>query len=225
MKNRELRTFALIGEEGIQKLNKAKVTVVGVGGVGGQAVEILARAHISNFVLIDFDKFDETNLNRQLGSLYSNLGEYKVNVFKKRILDINPDANVQLYTEKINEENYEKLLQDSEYILDLCDDINAKKLIIDYAYYNKKSIISSMGAGNRIDISNIKINTLDRTSYCPLAKKLRQSIDKNIQKKTKVCYYESESSKTNSSVIGTISYAPANMGLFIAYNLIKGILK
>ncbi|MCI6610436.1 MAG: ThiF family adenylyltransferase [Ezakiella sp.] len=224
--NKDTRTKVLIGEDNFARLKNATVAVVGVGGVGGITAEMLLRAGVGNLILIDFDTFDITNLNRQIGSLKSKVGEKKVNVFKERFADIDEGANVAALNEKLTAENIAELLKGATYIVDACDDIDAKAAIIKYAVDNKIKFISAMGAGNRIDISHLKIAKLSKTSYCPLAKKVRQALPKKYHDKTKVAFYESEITKPaiKTNFVGTISYSPNFMGIRITSEVILDII-
>lgn len=224
MSKRNSRTISLVGGENFNKLANARIAVVGVGGVGGIACEMLARSGVKNLKIIDFDKYEESNLNRQIGSSYSSIGKLKVDVLKERFKDINPDLNLICMPCMLEESNYEELLADSDYILDLCDDINAKKLIAEYAIKNKIKFISAMGAGNRTDISRLKFSTLDKTTYCNLAKRFRKSIDKSLHKKIKCLYYQGDNIKVD-GVVGTIAPSPNYMGVRAAAELMNMIME
>lgn len=221
---RNSRTLKLIGEENFNKIQKSKITIVGVGGVGGIASEILARSGVKSLRLIDFDKYEESNLNRQNGSSYKNIGRLKVESLKEMFLDINPDLIVEAIPKLLDQNNCEELLNKSEYILDMCDDIIAKKLIAEYAIKNNIKFISAMGAGNRVDISSLKFTTLDKTNYCNLAKRFRKIIDKKLHKKIKCLYYEGENIKVE-GVVGTIAPSPNYMGVRAAAEILKIIME
>ncbi len=226
MNNRFVRTIALIGEDNFKKLSNAYITIIGVGGVGGSTAESLVRAGVGKLKLIDFDEFELSNLNRQLGATSSTIGMKKVSAFKERFHEINPDCEIIAIDEKLDENNSAKLLQDSSYIADICDDAIAKKLIIEYAIKENIPFISAMGAGNRLDISKLMISTLDKTKYCQLAKKMRQLLPKPLHKKIKVAFYDSESLPYNkeAGVVGTISTSPSYMGIRIASEIINEII-
>lgn len=226
-KTKDIRTLALIGDEAFEKLNSCRITIVGLGGVGGIASEMLVRAGVSHLKLIDFDVFDASNRNRQLGALISTEGRKKVEVFKERFLDIDEDAEIETIAEPLTNENVEEFLKNSDYIIDMCDDVDAKCAIIKYSVDNKIPFMSAMGAGNRTDISKLFIKKLSKTSYCPLAKKLRQNLPKKYQYKTKVTYYEGEtvSVDKNLGFVGTISYSPNFMGIKIVSEVISDIIK
>lgn len=221
---RNSRTLKLVGEENFNKIQKSNITIVGVGGVGGIAAEMLARSGIKSLRLIDFDEYEESNLNRQNGSSYKNIGRLKVEALKEMFLDINPDLIVEAIPKLLDEKNCDELLDNSDYILDMCDDINAKKLIAEYGIKNNIKFISAMGAGNRVDISSLKFTTLDKTNYCNLAKRFRKAIDKNLHKKIKCLYYEGENIKVD-GVVGTIAPSPNYMGVRAAAEILRIIME
>lgn len=221
---RNSRTFKLVGEENFNKISSAKITIVGVGGVGAIASEMLARSGAKKLKLIDFDMYEESNLNRQIGSNYKNIGRLKVDCLREMILEFNNDIIIESIPEMLEEYNYEALLSDSDFILDMCDDLQAKKLIAEYAIQNNIKFISAMGAGNRIDISNLRYTTLDKTSYCNLAKRFRKTIDKDYHKKIKCLFYEDENIKVD-GVVGTIAPSPNYMGVRAAAEILRMIME
>ena len=144
------RVISLIGNDNVNKLHNAKVLLIGVGGVGSFALEALIRSGIGHITIVDGDVYEISNLNRQLGSKMDNLGISKIDVAIKRVKEINPDIDINGYAEYINETNIEKYI-DYDYIIDACDDINAKVLLIKHAINNNIKIISSCGSGKRIN--------------------------------------------------------------------------
>lgn len=233
------RTQFLIGRENLEKLFKSKVAIFGVGGVGGAVVEALVRSGISDIAVIDFDRVDITNLNRQIISLISNINQYKVDVIENRIKDINPKINVFKFNLKIDENtindlNLKKFLLECDYIVDAIDDINGKVEIIKFAYFNNKKIISAMGAGNRLNPLDFEVTTIEKTSYCKLAKIVRKKLkDLNIRN-IKVVYSKEIPKKVNlenlekyenERIIGSISFVPPVSGYVIASEVIKDIIK
>ena len=159
-------------------INKT-VLIIGLGGVGSYALETLARTYINNLIIVDSDKIDISNLNRQLMTNIDNIGEYKTHVWYDRIKKINPNCNIKMITEFITKDNLDLLFEDKvDYVIDACDTLETKKEIIKYCLNNKIKFISSMGMANRIDATKIKISNLDKTCYDPLAKKLRNIIKK-----------------------------------------------
>ena len=215
MLNQFSRTELLIGKEAIEKLHNSKVAVFGIGGVGSFVVEGLARAGVGNFVLVDKDVVDLTNLNRQIIATRKTIGKPKVEVARERILDINPDANVEIHQEFF--------MPDSEGILDNSIDyielvVRANKLNI--------PIISSMGTGNKLDPTRFEVSDIYKTSVCPLAKVMRKELKNREIKKLKVVYSKEEPIKTSAKQVpGSISFVPSVAGLIIAGEVIKDLIK
>ena len=197
-KNQTFARFSMmVGEDGIEKLNNSRVIVFGVGGVGSYTVEALARAGVGHITMVDFDEISESNINRQLHSLRSTIGKSKVEVMKNRILDINPECEVELVkklvTDDINEilgnfecEN-EKNLKDLDngkknckydFVVDAIDVIGSKVNLIEYCVKNKINIISSMGFGNKMHPEMVEIAKIKNTSVCPMARTIRSILKK-----------------------------------------------
>ena len=184
MSERFLRNELYFGKEKSDKFKKIKVCVVGLGGVGAYAVEALARLGVEDFVVIDKDVVDITNLNRQIIALESTLGRDKSEVVKERILDINPNAKVKNYSMFYNSESRDVLLKEKvDFVIDAIDTITCKWDLIKLCLDNNIKFISSMGMGNREDLTKIDITTLDKTSYDPVAKKLREFVRKENREK------------------------------------------
>ena len=176
------RLITLIGEDDVNKLKKANVLIVGLGGVGGYALETLVRSGIYNLTIVDGDIVELSNLNRQIISKRDVIGSPKALVAQARTLEINPDVNLKVINEFISEDNFSLLNIDSfDYVIDACDDLNLKILLIKNA--DKYKLISSMGTANKMDMTRFKITTVDKTSYDPLAKIIRKKIkeEKNKQ--------------------------------------------
>lgn len=218
------RFEALIGADNLDKIKKTKILLIGIGGVGGYALESLVRSGIQNITIVDYDKIDSSNLNRQILTNTHNIGQYKTKEAIKRYKLINPSLNInslEIFLDsnslnKINIENY-------DYIIDACDSIDTKALLISEANRLNIKIISSMGTAKKLDASKLSITTLDKTSYDPLAKKLRKVIDKNLQKKTVVI--SSIEKAYDTKILGSTSYVPAVAGLLITNYIINDILK
>lgn len=170
------RLNGLINETELNNIKSKKVLVVGLGGVGSITCEALVRSGIHNIDLIDFDKYEESNLNRQLYSLNSTIGKYKTEVAKERLLDINKDININIYTKKLDEDLLNKLDTNYDYIVDAIDDVKAKILLIKFAIKNNIKIISSMGTGNKLEPLKLEITTINKTEYDPLAKVIRKKL-------------------------------------------------
>ncbi len=220
------RTEKLIGKSNIEKLKNSTVVVFGLGGVGSYVVEALARSGIQNLVIVDKDIVDITNINRQLIATHSTIGKSKVDVAKKRILDINPNCNIMAIKEFVSKENIAQLLDEKNinYIIDAIDTVSSKLSIIEYAYNNSIKIISCMGTGNKLDASNFEITDINKTSVCPLAKVIRKELRKLNIPKLKVLYSKEEPLKLNSSTPASISFVPSVAGFLIAGEVIRDLI-
>ena len=217
------RLITLIGEDDVNKLKKANVLIVGLGGVGGYALETLVRSGIYNLTIVDGDIVELSNLNRQIISKRDVIGRPKALVAQARTLEINPDVNLKVINQFISEDNFSLLNIDSfDYVIDACDDLNLKMLLIKNA--EKHKLISSMGTANKMDMTRFKITTLDKTSYDPLAKIIRKKIkEKKIRTKFKVVSSDEKVMK-NGTKLGTIAYMPAVSGLLCASYVINDII-
>ena len=255
------RTKLLLGEDALERLSKARVIIFGVGGVGGYVAEALARSGVGHIELVDKDVVDETNINRQIIALQSTIGRYKTEVMKERILDINPDAEVVthniFYLPKTANE-YEESEADDEidfsiydYVVDAVDTVTAKLFIIEEADRCKVPVISSMGAGNKLDPTSFKVADIYKTSVCPLAKVMRRELKKRGIKKLK-CVYSTEEAlqitddKTDKETVtdnnetdlqseekksvrkkkapGSVAFVPSVAGLIIAGEVVKDLI-
>ena len=217
------RLITLIGEDNVNKLKKANVLIVGLGGVGGYALETLVRSGIYNLTIVDGDIVELSNLNRQIISKRDVIGRPKALVAQARTLEINPDVNLKVINEFISEDNFSLLNIDSfDYVIDACDDLNLKILLIKNA--DKYKLISSMGTANKMDMTRFKITTIDKTSYDPLAKIIRKKIkEEKIWTKFKVVSSDEKVIK-NGTKLGTIAYMPAVSGLLCASYVINDII-
>ena len=185
------RTEILLGKEAMDKLNKSRVAVFGIGGVGGYVCEALVRSGVGAFDLIDDDKVCLTNLNRQIIATHKTVGQYKVDVMKERILDINPDADVRVYKCFFLPENADEFpFGEYDYIVDAVDTVTAKIELVMKAREKNVPIISSMGAGNKLDASLFRVADIYKTKVCPLAKVMRRELKKRGVNKLKVVYSE-----------------------------------
>ncbi len=248
MQNQFSRTELLIGKQGIEKLHNAKVAIFGIGGVGSYVVEGLTRAGIENFILVDDDKICLTNLNRQIIATRKTIGKPKVEVAKQRILEINPNANVEIYQEFFMPDSKELLDDSVSYIVDAVDTVTAKIELVVRANKLNIPIISSMGTGNKLDPTKFEVTDIYKTTICPLAKVMRKELRNRGIEKLKVVYSKEEpikpieteenSCKTNcvcppgtarkctirNQVPGSISFVPSVAGLIIAGEVIKDII-
>ena len=217
------RLITLIGEDNVNKLKKANVLIVGLGGVGGYALETLVRSGIYNLTIVDGDIVELSNLNRQIISKRDVIGRPKALVAQARTLEINPEVNLKVINQFISKDNFSLLNIDSfDYVIDACDDLNLKMLLIKNA--DKYKLISSMGTANKMDMTRFKITTIDKTSYDPLAKIIRKKIkEEKIRTKFKVVSSDEKVMK-NGAKLGTIAYMPAVSGLLCASYVINDII-
>ena len=230
------RTEVLIGSEGIRQLNRIKVAVFGLGGVGSYVVEALARCGIGSLTLVDHDVISVTNINRQLLALHSTIGKFKTEVAKDRVRDIDPDMLVHTYQTFYNEETAGLFdLSSYDYIVDAIDTVTSKLLLIENAKRAGTPIICSMGTGNKLDPGRFEITDISKTSVCPLAKVMRQELRKRRIKKVKVLYSKEIPVKrktepmekkgiTTHPVPGSISFVPSAAGLMLAGEVIRDLL-
>lgn len=230
MLNQFSRTELLIGKEGIEKLQKAKVAIFGIGGVGSFVVEGLARAGVGNFILIDNDDICLTNLNRQIIATHKTLGMSKVEVAKQRILDINPNAKIEIRKEFFTKESEEFIDKTVDYIVDCIDTVSSKIELVLRAKNLDIPIISSMGTGNKLDPTKFEITDIYKTSVCPLAKVMRKELKNRGIDKLKVVYSKEEPIKIKQNEeekckAGSISFVPSVAGLIIVGEVIKDLIK
>lgn len=228
MKNQFSRTELLIGEDGIKKLKDAKVAIFGIGGVGSYVVEGLARAGVGNFILVDKDIIDLTNLNRQIIATHKTLGRPKVEVAKERIIEINPNVKVDIYQEFFTPESKQIVDETVDYIIDAIDNITGKIELAVRANKLNIPIISSMGTGNKLDPTKFEVTDIYNTSVCPVAKVMRKELKNKHIKKLKVVYSKEQPVKLNmieqSKIIGSISFVPSVVGLIISGEVVKDII-
>ena len=233
MEDKVSRTEMLIGNDGMEKLSAAKVAVFGLGGVGSYVCEGLARCGVGNFVLVDFDKIDESNINRQLIATQKTVGRYKVDLMKERILEINPDANVEIYKEfYMADSKTDIITEELSYAVDCVDTIMAKIAIICKCDAINVPVISSMGTGNKLDPTMFEVADIYETSVCPLARIMKKDLKKRNIEKLKVVYSKEHAINTNDCEInkdrkfkikGSVSFVPSVAGLIIAGEVVKDI--
>mgnify|MGYP000127542592 CR=1 FL=1 len=248
--NQFSRTQLLLGQESMDLLADATVAVFGIGGVGGYTVEALARSGVGHFVLVDDDKVCLTNINRQIIATRSSVGKYKVDVMKERILDINPKAEVEVYKCFYLPETKDEFdFSQYSYVVDAVDTVTAKIQLVMEAKEAGVPIISSMGAGNKLDPTAFEVADIYKTSVCPLAKVMRRELKKRGVKKLKVVYSKEQptrpiedmsiSCRTNCicppgaahkcterrDIPGSTAFVPSVVGLIIAGEVIKDLAK
>ena len=220
------RTAILLGDEAMERLNNARVAVFGVGGVGGYVVEALARSGVGALDLIDSDQVCETNLNRQIIALRSTIGRDKVDVMKERIADINPECKVNVRKCFFLPENSDEFdFREYDYIVDAVDTVTAKVHLVVKANECQVPIISSMGAGNKMNPADFEVADIYKTSVCPLAKVMRHELKKRNIPHLKVVYSKEEPIKNELGYPGSISFVPSAAGLILAGEVIKDLAK
>ena len=228
MENQYSRTELLVGKNGIEKIKNAKVAVFGLGGVGSYTVEALARVGIGHLVLIDYDKYDITNINRQLGAYHSTIGKYKVEVMKERIKDINPEAIVEVYRSEEIEGGETSIINSSfTYVVDAIDTMKNKLDLIEKCNKESVKIITITGAGNKLDATKFEVSDIYKTSVCPVCKILRKELKIRNIDSLKVVYSKELPIKHEQSgtTLGSISFVPSVAGLIAAGEVIKHIIK
>ena len=219
------RSRLLIGEDGIDKLHKSRVAVFGIGGVGGYVCEALVRSGVSSFDLIDKDVVSVSNINRQIIALHSTVGRPKVEVMKERMLDINPSVNVNTYERFFLPENADDFpFEEYDYVIDAVDTVTAKIELIMRCKELGIPVISSMGAGNKLDASAFEVSDIYKTSVCPLAKVMRRELKKRGIKELKVVYSK-ENPVTNSRPPGSVAFVPSTAGLIIAGEVVRDLIR
>ena len=225
MENQYTRTELLLGEEGVARLKQAKVAVFGIGGVGGYVVEALARSGVGSFVLVDSDTVNITNINRQIIATHDTIGKYKTEVMKERILSINPEAEIEIRNCFFLPENREEFdFTQYSYVVDAVDTVTAKIELVIQAQEAGVPVISSMGAGNKLDASAFEVADIYKTSVCPLAKVMRRELKKRNVKHLKVVYSKEEPIKHEAGRLpGSIAFVPSVAGLIIAGEVVKDL--
>lgn len=219
------RTLEIIDKNILDKLHNIKVLLVGLGGVGGTAFESLIRLGVTNITIIDYDLFDITNLNRQILSTTKNLGQDKCSIAKTRGLEINKDANIIIKNMFLTNDNINELTEKYDYIIDACDTITTKVLLIKKALKDNSKIISCMGTGNRIKPNLIEITKLNKTYNDPLAKSLRSILKKeNIPLNIPVIWSSELPIKTKNRTPGSIMLVPSSAGLMITYYILNDLI-
>lgn len=225
------RTRILLGSEGMNRLNNARVAVFGIGGVGGYVVEALVRSGVGEIDLIDNDVVCETNLNRQIIALRSTIGRPKVEVMKERILDINPDCKVRIHQCFFLPENAGEFdFSQYDYVVDAVDTVAAKIELVVKANEAKVPIISSMGAGNKMNPADFEVADITKTSVCPLARVMRHELKKRNIPHLKVVYsrenpIKPEATDEENVKAGSNAFVPSVAGLIIASEVIKDLTK
>lgn len=233
MINQFSRTELLLGKESMEKISNSRVAVFGLGGVGGHAVEALVRSGVGTVDIIDNDTVSLTNINRQLFATHKTIGKYKVDVAKERLLEINPQVAVNTYNTFYTPETADEFdFKNYDYIIDAIDTVSGKIQLVVQAQKSGTPIISSMGAGNKLDPTAFQVCDIYKTSVCPLARVMRSELKKRGIKKLKVVYsqeqpitpkYTNEELKGNRPAPGSTAFVPSVAGLIIAGEVIKDL--
>lgn len=250
MLNQFSRSELLFGKEGMQQLADAKVAIFGVGGVGGYVAEALARSGVGSFCLVDDDKVCLTNINRQIIATRSTVGKYKAEVMKERILDINPNAQVEIHKCFYLPETKDQFdFSEYSYIVDAVDTVTAKIELVLQSQEAKVPVISSMGAGNKMNPAMFEVSDIYKTSVCPLAKVMRRELKKRQVKKLKVVYSKEKpltpiddmaiscrahcicppgakrKCTDRRAIPGSNAFVPSVVGLIIASEVVKDLIQ
>lgn len=250
MLNQFSRTELLLGKDAMEKLRGSRVAVFGIGGVGGYVCEALVRSGVGAFDLIDDDKVCLTNLNRQIIATRSTVGKYKTEVMKERMLDINPEVKVETHQCFFLPENADTFpFEEYDYVVDAVDTVTAKLELVMKCKEKNVPIISSMGAGNKLDASQFRVADIYKTKVCPLAKVMRRELKKRGVKKLKVVYSEEQpirpvddmaiSCRTHCicppgaahkcterrDIPGSVAFVPSVAGLIIAGEVVKDLMR
>ena len=227
------RTALLIGEEGVEKLKKARVAVFGIGGVGGYVVEALVRSGVGSLDLIDKDTVSESNINRQIIALHSTVGRLKTEVAAERARDINPNVSVRTHNVFYLPETADSFdFSQYDYVVDAIDTVSGKLALIEQAKKANIPVISSMGAGNKLDATAFEVADIAKTSVCPLARVMRRELKKRGIEHVKVVYSKEEplassvtDEESGKAVPGSIAFVPSVVGLILAGEVIKDLIK
>lgn len=235
--NWQERTELLLGTEKLEKLNKSHVLVCGLGGVGAYAAEQLARAGIGELTLVDSDTIQASNINRQLPALHTTIGQPKVTILSERFKDINPDLKIYQIKEYLAGDNIEELAAlPFDYVIDAIDTLSPKVLFIYTCLKNKQKLVSSMGAGGKLDPSQIFVAPIENTHTCKLAFQVRKRLHKlgvrdgfkavfSTEALNKQATKSSEGLRNKLTTVGTISYLPAIFGCYCASVVIQDLIQ
>ena len=232
MTNKFIRTELLLGNAAMNTLKSSSVAVFGIGGVGSFAVEALARAGVGHLILVDHDFVDVTNINRQIHATTKTIGQFKTEIMRERILNINPDATVSVINDFYlpSSDTNKYFIYNYDYVIDAIDTITGKIGLVIDCNKRKINIISSMGAGNKLDPTRFQVSDIFNTSVDPLAKVMRKKLKENGIHKLKVVYSTEKPITLNlpnasEKIIGSVSFVPSVAGLIVAGEVIKDLIK
>lgn len=212
----------LVGVDVLERIKNLNILIVGIGGVGGYTLESLVRCGVENITIIDYDKVESSNLNRQIISNLNNIGELKVDAARKRYTNINDKINLKTMSMFLDKDNIDSInICQCDYVVDACDSVQTKALLMGECASKNIKIISSMGTAKKMDATKLSITTLDKTNYDKLAKKLRSVVPKNIQRKIKVV--SSTEQVKDIKLLGSNSFVPAVAGLLITNYIINDV--
>lgn len=224
MKDQFSRTALLLGENTLKILSACHIAIFGLGGVGGYAAEALVRSGIGRFDLIDHDKVDMTNLNRQIIATHKTVGRDKAEVMRERMLDINPDVQATIHPCFFLPENADDFdFTGYDYVIDAVDTVTAKIELVLRARAADVSIISCMGTGNKLNPAMLEVADIYKTSVCPLARVMRHELKKRGVEKLKVVYSKEEPIKLHDRIPGSTAFVPPAAGLLIASEVVKDL--
>ena len=227
------RSKILMGEENLDKLEKSTVAIIGLGGVGGYALEAIVRSGIGSIIIADYDRVSSSNINRQILSLVSTMDEKKTDIALQRVKDINPEINVTVLNDRLTPENISSIipLEEHIYVIDAMDEIDTKTLLIAELVNRGITFVSAMGAGSRLDISKIRVDDISKTEYCPLAKLIRKNLRALGITSGVRCIYSIENlnkvkeSEAGKKLQGSSSFIPGIFGLMAAGIIINDIIE
>lgn len=220
------RTEILINQENLNILQNSHVAIFGIGGVGSYVVESLVRSGIGEITIVDFDIVDITNINRQIIALHSTIGKKKVDVMKERILDINPNIKIHTFDTFVSKETINKFnFENYDYVVDAIDNVTGKLLIIEKCKEHNTPIITSLGTANKLDPTKLTLTDISKTHTCPLAKVIRLELRKREIKHLDVLFSTELPIKTDTNVLGSISYVPSSAGLLISSKVINNLIR
>lgn len=220
------REIILINNDNFKKIQSANVIVFGVGGVGGYVCEFLVRAGISNLTIVDYDKIDVTNINRQIIANNNTIGKEKIETLKERLQGINNNIKIFAIKSKLTVDNINSYnLENYDYVIDCIDDVDAKFNLVKYCYFNKINCISSLGAGNKYCVPSYVVSDIFKTNYDAIGKKLRKYCRENCIKKHNVVYSNVETVKVQGGIIGSISYHPPACASVLSGFVINELIK
>ena len=219
------RTEILVGKSGINRMTESHVAVIGIGGVGGYACYMLARAGVGKLTIVDLDTVDESNINRQIVADTTTIGKLKTDVMRDIVSKINPNCIVNAVSERLCVENLEKInLTDCDFVIDAIDSVQDKVELICYCVENNIKIVSAMGSGNRICVPEFKVMDIYKTTNDGLAKVMRKKLRERGVSSLKVVSCETKPQETKERIVGSISYFPAMCGCVISAHVVQNLL-